>query len=121
MPDIFNAQIAQQISDALGPLVFDQTLVKIVAARDETTPTRVTNVRTYYSCKGFIDDFVESTFSGTTIKVGDKKIIILGASLESGIVPEPNDEIIAEGITYTIAEKGVERDPAGATYECQAR
>ncbi len=120
MPNIFNANIAGILNSALGPLVFDQTLVKIVSSKDPTDSTKRIQVKTEYSCKGFVDDFKDEWVNGTTVKITDRKVVILGSSLATGIVPEPKDEIIAEGTTFTIVDDGVVRDPAGATYECRS-
>ena len=121
MPDIFRAGIAAEIAKALGPLVFDQTLTKAAKSRDPADSTKVITVETNHACKGFIDVFTDKWVNGTTVKIDDHKIVILGASLPTGIVPEPGDKITAEGKVYVIVKDGVTRDPAGATYECQSR
>ena len=121
MPNIFNADIAGIIAKELGPLVFDQTLTKAAKSRDPADSTKVVTVETNYPCKGFIDVFSDKWVNGTTVKVDDHKIVILGASLAVGIVPEPGDKITAEGSVFVIVKDGVMRDPASATYECQSR
>lgn len=121
MPNIFKANIAKLINKHLGPLVFDQVLTKGVKTKDPTNSTKIITVDTDYTCKGFIDEFKDEWVNGTTVKVNDRKIVILGDSLDVGIVPEPGDKILAEGTTWIIVKDGVKRDPAGATYECQAR
>jgi hypothetical protein len=121
MPNIFGADIAGAIFNALGPLVFDQTLVKISSVRDVTDKTHLVKTKTPYTNKGFVDSFDTEEIDGSLIKRTDRKISILGASLATGIIPEPGDEIIAEGSTFTIVSDGVSRDPAGALYECHVR
>ncbi len=119
--NIFGADIAGQINKALGPLVFDQILIKVTEARDPVDPTLMVPTDTPSDCKGFIDVFKDDQVDGTLVLRSDHKIVILGASLPSDIVPLPGDRITAEGSTFTIVENGVKRDPAGATYECQSR
>ena len=121
MPNIFKANIAKLVNKALGPLVFDQTLTKSVKSRDPADSTKVIAVETNHSCKGFIDEFKDEWVDGTTVKVNDRKIVILGDSLAVGVTPEPGDKILAEGKEWVIVKDGVKRDPAGATYECQSR
>lgn len=121
MPDIFGAGIAQAINSGLGSLVFDQTLVKITSQRDPTDSTSTIQVETPHQCKGFVDNYRNENLRGTQVRITDLKIVILGASLAAGIVPEPGDIIIAENRRFTIVADGVMRDPAGATYECQSR
>ncbi|QBQ71174.1 hypothetical protein S0112_067 [Shewanella phage S0112] len=119
-PDIFGADIAGSILDGLGGLVFDQMLVKITTGRDPLDPTKIIPVESPYPCKGFIDNYAkENRFSPQQIT--GVKIVILGASLPSGIIPEPGDKIHAEGKVFTIQPNdSVVRDPAGATYECRS-
>ncbi len=118
MPDIFKAKIAQKINSALGPLVFPATLIKEVPGVRSNKNTAGTNpVVTSYAAKGFVDSYKAYLIDGTLIKVGDKKVTLLGASLT--VVPAPGDRVTIEGVTRQIVT--VYRDPAGATYECQAR
>lgn len=121
MPNIFNANIAKLINKHLGPLVFAQTLTKAVKTQHPTDSTKVVTVETAHSCKGFIDEFKDEWVDGTTVKVNDRKIVILGDSLPTGVEPEPGDKITAESKVWVIVKDGVKRDPAGATYECQSR
>lgn len=121
MPNIFGADIAGIINSALGPLVFDQVLIKTTSVRDPVNKTKRVKTKTSHACKGFIDTYEDQFLSGTLVHDTDRKIVIIGNSLPTGIIPKPGDEITAEGITFTIADKGVVRDPAGATYECRAK
>jgi len=120
MLNILNANIAGVINSALGNLVFDQTLVKITSVRDPSDSTKRIKTQASYPCKGFVDSYTDKWVNGETIKITDRKIIILGDTLESGIIPETGDQIIAENTTFTIVANGVTRDPAGATYECRS-
>src|SRR5690349_22719426 len=43
-----------------------------------------------------------SQFDGTIIKRGDRKALILGDTLPNNVVPEPNDEVKAEGSVFTV-------------------
>ena len=121
MPNIFGADIAGIIAKELGPLVFDQTLTKTANTRDPADSTKMVTVETDYPCKGFVDVYSDKWVNGTTVKVDDHKIVILGGTLATGIVPEPGDKITAEGKIFVIVKDGVMRDPASATYECQSR
>lgn len=122
MPDIFGEDIAGIINEELGDLVFDVTLTKVTPGTrgaDETAGTNPTESSS--TCKGFVDEYKDREINGTTVLVGDRKIVILGDSLPSGTVPKPGDKITAESVTRTIVKGGVKRDPAGATYTCQCR
>ncbi len=121
MPNIFGADIAGAILDGLGGLVFDQTLTKTTSIKDPDNSTRQIKSTVPYPCKGFLDDYSKENNRNGATRVTDVKAVILGASLPAGVVPAPGDTITAEGRILTIVEEGVVRDPAGATYECQAR
>lgn len=119
MPDIFRAGIAEKINNALGPLVFDATLIVITpgtrTAGQETSGTNPTS--TSHAAKGFVDDYESRFMDGKLIQVGDKKVTLLGESMNA--VPKAGDKVTIEGETRQILS--VVRDPAGATYECHAR
>lgn len=120
-PDIFGIDLAGIVNEALGPLVFDQTLIVVTSSRDPANSSKTIKVETPHKCKGFIDFFADRLIDGSAIKYTDRKIIILGATIPQDVEPNGGDKIIAEGRTYTITENGVRRDPAGATYECHSR
>ena len=120
-PDIFGIGLAGVLSDELGDLLFDQTLIVVTDVRDPNNSTKNIKSETPYPCKGFIDTFDDRMINGTTIKFSDRKIVIMGATLPQSVVPTSGDKIVAEGQTFTITDGGVRRDPAGATYECQSR
>lgn len=48
------------------------------------------------------------------------QIMILGATIQGGAVPEPTDKITIAGKTFVIIDsnQAVVRDPVGATYIC---
>lgn len=121
MPNIFGADISGQIARALGPLVFEQTLIKVTENRDQTDPTNMIPIETPFICRGFIDVYKDDQVDGTLVLSSDRKIVIIGDTIENNEKPEPGDKIIAEGKTYIIVPNGIKRDPAGATYECQSR
>lgn len=119
-PNIFGADIAGKILKGLGPLVFDVTLksttqgARGVALTGGTNPSSVD-----YTVKGFVSDYTEYQIDGTIIQKGDRVVVILGASLPDGVIPKPDDQVVAEGKTGVVIN--VTRDPAGATYQCQWR
>lgn len=117
MPDIFRAGIAKEINKGLGSLVFDAVLTKSRPSTRGDLTGGVNSVTTEYKGKGFVDDYENSRIDGTIIQVGDRKVVLLGASFS--VKPETDDTVLIEGDTWTIVR--VTRDPAGATYECQAR
>ncbi len=79
-----------------------------------------TPVATSYPGNGIVDDYNVRDIDNTTVMAGDRKVLVFVGSLPSAApVPKPQDQVIAEGVTYQIV--GVRRDPAAATYELQVR
>lgn len=114
--------IAKLIDENLSPRLLDATLVKVTAGtRTPGSLTAGTNSTTVnHACKGFIEDYKSDRVDGTVIQFGDRMVILVANSISSGTVePVGQDQVIIEGDTYRIVN--VERDPAAATYTCQAR
>jgi len=118
---LFGVDISGIIKQSMAAGLLPLTLIKeIPGARGAALTDGQAISEKKYPCRGFIDEYKLSQIDGTTVQRGDKKILIIGDTLPAGVVPQANDRIIAEGATYVIP--GVpERDPAIATYVCQAR
>lgn len=76
---------------------------------------------TSYAATGLVVDYKAYQIDGTLIKAGDRQVLLLGASISGGAVPEPGDRIAIGGETLTVTKDGVTRDPAKATYQCNCR
>ena len=119
MPNIFKTNIAKKIATALNPLVFEAVLTKKASEglRADNPTGGIDSSSKAYTGKGYVDSYREFLVDGHIIQQGDRKIVLLGASFP--VEPEPGDSILIEGRTRLIVN--VVRDPAGATFECQAR
>jgi hypothetical protein len=118
--------VAALVAEHLGPRVLPAVLYKPGAtpARDNNDPTAATvpAAPTAHKARGFIEDYKPTVVDGTLIKVGDRKVTLLGNTIEGGAVPEGGvnkDQVEIEGTRYNI--QLVNRDPAGATYTLQVR
>lgn len=76
-----------------------------------------------YAAQGLRVSRSEFTIANSLITDTDIAILLFAASIEAGAVPLPNDRIVFDGVTYTIAgETGaVKHDPASATFTCTCR
>lgn len=119
---LLDGDIANIANDALGGILLDVTVTpKVVTSirpgkLADTWPTSGTA-----SGKGFTEDYGDFARS-SGIPATDRKVIILAKSLLAGgveLAPKRGDRVVAEGRTYDVIE--VKRDPAGATWEIQAR
>lgn len=110
------------LANALGgaQLTVDVTLTKVTpgtrSGADPLAGTAPTS--TAYACKGFVAEYEARQVDGSIIRAGDRQVIIMGATL-AGVAPAPSDHVTVDGERYVVVR--VERDPAAATYTCQAR
>lgn len=118
---LFGVDIAKELAKGMAKGLLQATLIRVIpGTRSSSAPTAGTNSTKQSSpCKGFIQDYSASQFDGTSIMKGDRKVILLGGTLPSNVVPTPGDEVTIEGKKYDVVT--VKRDPAAATYELQAR
>ena len=119
----FGVDIAAEVLSALGPGVPAVTLVSRSLGAEDPLDLSAGQpiVETLHVCKGFIDTYDSRRMGGNTvISEGTRVIVILGDSLPSGVIPQDEDRVIAEGTTFHITGPIV-RDPAGATYVAEAR
>lgn len=123
MPNLFGLDIAALINTNIQQAggVLTATLLKVThGTRDPLNPSAGRQrIETSHTGNGFIEDYNEFQIDNTLVQRGDRRIILLGASISGSAIPEPNDQITIESVTYNIVN--VERDPAAATYTCQCR
>ncbi len=119
--DLFGIDIAGIVNDSIESAggVLDATLFSVTPQAPPSGNSITPSTPTQHACKGFIDDYKDSQIDGTIIRKGDRKVTLLGASIKPPVAPKTNDQVTIEGDTYDVQE--VTRDPAGATYELQAR
>lgn len=118
---LFGKDIAGKLNQKLGPLLLPFTLLKVASgARNPAAPSNgATLTETPHACRGILDSYRDGQYDDTIIKRGDRKALILGDSLPTGVIPQPSDKLVAEGREYNVV--GVDRDPDAATYTLQVR
>ena len=109
---ILEGSLALDVAAALeaAALPYDLTLQKRIAGTPVTWAP--------HACRGWRDQFTQDTVDGTLIRATDARVMIIAGSL--AIEPTTSDRVTVNGVTYTVIV-GVKRDPAGATWELQAR
>lgn len=111
---IINKEIGQKV---LTDPQHNVVLTSIVAGTRTGNLTGGTNpTETSHTCKGFIDSQNRKSIGGTLVEDGDIVVVLIGDSISPAVVPKGQDKITIEGSTYRI--KGLDRDPAAATYTC---
>lgn len=122
MPNLFGIDIATQIGSATGPGLLACTLHKRSAGtRTGGQLSRGNNpTETDYAARGVVDDYSDREVNESLVQAGDRRILLLGSTIDSGAVPETGDAITIEGTKYEIVGP-VKRDPAAASYTCQGR
>lgn len=117
MPNLFGLDIAGIVGDAFaGQLVTSTFRKQSTTTRGATATAGTSPSYVESTVDAFIDDKDVQRIGGTGAQTGGRRVGIIGASLPSGTVPEPGDEITIEGETYKILR--VLRDPAAALYTC---
>jgi len=108
------------VNGALGSLVFSDGILMV-----PSTPTSdgqggwIPGTPVSKACKCLVEDFSDFRRQSLGIPGGDRKLILLAASIEDGVIPAVGHSITAEGRDWQVVS--VTRDPAAATYECQGR
>lgn len=119
--DLFGLDIAGIVNDSLGDGLLPAKLVKLVAGERDpaATTSGPSQSRKTYPCRGVAIDFALSQFDGDIVQRGDRKVLLLGASLPRGVAPEASDLVQLEGVESQVI--AVQRDPASASYTCHVR
>lgn len=119
MANLFGLDIAGIVNDAITTAggVLDGTLTKVTpGTRTPGTITGGTNPGTAnHAFKGFLSNSTRIRRDNTLVEVSGEFLSILGASLPSGVVPEPTDIANIESTNYRLIEL-MDRDPAAALY-----
>lgn len=118
------ALVASNMAKFGGPIgVKPCTLIKSIpgtrmpgAISAGTNPTTQT-----FAASGFVSDYTAYELQSTLIAVGDRKVVLFGASIAGGVEPEPADRISIGNERLTIVTGGVSSDPVKATFTCQTR
>lgn len=100
------------------------TLIKVTpGTRNPAAVSAGTNpTTTSHAATGLVTSFDASEIDGTLIKKTDRKVLLFGASIAGGAVPEPGDRVTIGGETLTIpADTPVSGDPVRATYTMAGR
>jgi len=74
-------------------------------------------VGTDYPCLGLVRKWNRTMLNQTIVQNTDRVVMLLGASLK--VAPAIRNTITIEGMTTRIVD--IERDPAGAAYNCLTR
>jgi len=118
--------VAGLVARHVGPRLLPCVLYKGggPGTRSEDNPTEVSEPGepVPHRCRGFIADFAVREVDGSRIKADDRKVSVLGESIEGGAVPASGDVdmVEVEGTRYLI-HRVLSRDAAGANYVLQVR
>lgn len=112
--------LAKTIGKAMAGLFLPATLARDTAApaspaSDPWNPGGPTTAT--YPCRAIHEEYAERYRLEGLMQAGDRKVLILAASLT--VEPKPGDRVTIRGETFTIA--AVATDPAKACWECRAR
>ncbi|RPH64982.1 MAG: hypothetical protein EHM89_00135 [Acidobacteria bacterium] len=121
MPDTL-ALIKQAVGSALSSAGMTKaaTLIRVTpGTRTVGQPSAGTNpTTTSVTCQGLVKSTTKEKIGGTLVEKTDRVVMLFGSSL-GDVAPATKDRITIEGLTQNVV--GVDRDPAGAVFECLCR
>lgn len=110
------AGLVYNAANGVGGTTWDITIKKAGAASVDAYGA-YTQSTSSTTGRGFIEDYTAAARQMGGIPITDRKITLFAASLS--VTPEVGDTLTAESADYQIIS--IERDPAAATWVCQAR
>lgn len=118
MTSFLAGSLADQVTSALSAVFLDATLTRVTTTgSDPTQPGTPNPTTTAYACKAIEDTYSIIERAGGNVQEGDVKVLVLAQTLAT--VPQLTDTITTGGVERRIIS--FTRDPAGATWEIQAR
>lgn len=125
MPKLFGLDIDKLVADGIKQAggVLDVSFTNYVkGTRSATQPSGGTSsTPKKFTAQGFVEEYKDSQIDGEVVVRGDRKVVILGATVSPAGAPAPGATVTVDEETTTIVEDGVTSDPARATYVCQVR
>jgi len=125
MPSPLDA-LAGKIGKAFGGIFLDATLSRDGFTPDPAEPGEPGEITTAtWPCKAIHEEWSTSYLAGGLVLAGERKVLVLAATLATE--PKPGDRITIRGETFTVvpgASAGapaVSTDPARATWTLRAR
>lgn len=119
---LLDGKIAKLVDKGLKAAKMTKAATLIVVTNGARTPGAIAGGRnvteTSVGCRGIVITWKRQLLGASTVQVGDRVVMLLGASLGAA-VPKVGDKVAIEGVTSRIID--IERDAAGATYSCLAR
>lgn len=123
MPDIFGIDVAGIVADAFRDAgeLRPGVLIRATPVLDDTQPTaRTAPQTTRHSFTGLVYRGNSERRPGTLILDTQRRLLIIGGSLNPAIVPQVNDTADIDGSTFTLDEE-VSGDSTGAAYEFRVK
>lgn len=115
-----SALVAEHLGPRVLPAVLHKPGAKAECDPDDPTAAPQPGPPTDHPCRGFVEDYSPALIDGNLILAGDRKVILLGGTLD--VEPEggqDRDTVTIEGTLYRVWS--VRRDPAAATFTLQVR
>lgn len=115
MTSPLSGSLARQVGAALKSVMLPAVLTRTTqGAYDPITDTYPTTT-TEYACRGLVEAYSTYTEKARSLQPSDRKVLILGATLDT--TPALNDVVTIRGEAFTVGR--VDTDPAQATWILQ--
>lgn len=126
MPSLLEGGLAAKIGKAFAGIFLDAILSRNISAAVPSEPGEPgATTTTPYPCKAIHEEWSTSYLAGGLVLAGERKVLVLAATLATE--PRPGDRITIRGETFTVVPEGtagapaVSTDPAKATWTLRAR
>jgi len=119
---LFGVDISGLVHQHISPGIPKAKLIKVSR---KPNPAKLTGkpliTEEKHDCSGFAESFKQRELT-SDILVSDRKIILIGDSLPSGVTPDKDDSVFieSENKTFNVLEI-LDRDPASATWTLHGR
>lgn len=113
---LLDSDIADAIADGFDGLLLAGTLRKVTTTGRDANGDPITTTADY-AVQGFPDDYSAITRLAAGIPATDSKLVLIAGLCAAD--PDIGDKVQLGGQWWQVL--GVDRDPAGATFECRAQ
>lgn len=117
MTSPLQGSIAKQVGAALKPFMYPLTIRQTIAGEYDPDTGTSADIIVDHPCRGYVSEYDWRIEAANLVAPNDRKVMVLSTTLAT--TPTTNDQVVIEGEAFAI--KRISRDPAGATWELQAR
>jgi hypothetical protein len=117
---LFGVNISGLVAKHIGPGLLPAVITVITTGSRTSLTGGRSKVPTTYTARGIWEDVDPSKVDGEQILATDRVAMLIGDTIQGGVIAKLDDRITIEGITLNVVRL-LNRDPAAATYRYLCR